>query len=173
MIKNYFKVKSFDDKIKLYKPSKNIDNRGEIWTTYKDKYFKKKYNHDKLTLAYKNTLRGMHADKKMWKLITCVYGESYCVIVNYNFRSKYFLKKYTFTLNNINNYIIEIPPNMLLGWCCLSKECIFSYKFSYRDEYIDDNEQFTIKWNDKRLKIKWPITKPILSKRDNILAKNI
>ena len=66
-----------------------------------------------------------------------------------------------------------LPPCKIYPWGNVSWLAIFSYKFSYRDEYIDDNEQFTIKWNDKRLKIKWPITKPILSKRDNILAKNI
>ena len=32
--------------------------------------------------------------------------------------------------------------------------------------YFDAKEQFTIPWNDPRLKIKWPTNQPILSKRD-------
>ena len=36
---------------------------------------------------------------------------------------------------------------------------------------MDKNSEQTIKWNDKTLKIKWPIKKPILSKKDKMGIK--
>ena len=50
---------------------------------------------------------------------------------------------------------------------CLSNECVLHYKLSYKGRYDDTDKQFSIKWNDKRINIKWPIKKPILSKRDS------
>ena len=34
------------------------------------------------------------------------------------------------------------------------------------NNYRDKNSEKTIQWNDKKLKIKWPIKKPILSPKD-------
>ena len=36
----------------------------------------------------------------------------------------------------------------------------------YRDFYISVKRQFSLKWNDPKLKIKWGIKNPILSSRD-------
>ena len=175
MINNLFKVKYLEGGIKLYTPSKFADERGEIWTVFKSEYFddKIKFNHDRVTYAYKNTLRGFHGDKKTWKLISCLYGEVYCVIINYDKKSKNYLKKYEFKINNKNKKIIIVPPNMLLGWCCLSKECLFMYKMSYRGQYVDHKDQITIRWDDDKLNVKWPVKKPILSKRDRDFGKKI
>ena len=43
---------------------------------------------------------------------------------------------------------------------------IFMYKWSYPGEYPDTDDQFTLKWNDSRININWPIENPILSERD-------
>ena len=43
---------------------------------------------------------------------------------------------------------------------------IFQYKLAYTGEYVDENEQGTIYWNDPRFNIDWPTNNPILSKRD-------
>ena len=40
------------------------------------------------------------------------------------------------------------------------------YKLSYKGSYADTNKQFSLRWNDPKLKIKWNIKKPILSYRD-------
>ena len=36
----------------------------------------------------------------------------------------------------------------------------------YRDFYSNVKRQFSLKWNDQRLKTEWRINKPILSSRD-------
>ena len=55
----------------------------------------------------------------------------------------------------------------LNGFLCLSKACVFHYKLSYKGKYSDIKDQLSLKWNDRRLKIKWPKHKKlILSSRD-------
>ena len=41
-----------------------------------------------------------------------------------------------------------------------------SLQISYKGKYQDVNKQFSLRWNDPKLNIKWPVNKPILSKRD-------
>ena len=62
--------------------------------------------------------------------------------------------------------MVLVPPGVGNGFLVLSEYSVLGYKWSYTDEYPDVDEQFTIKWNDKQLKIDWPIDNPILSKRD-------
>lgn len=89
------------------------------------------------------------------------------VIVNYKKKSKDFLKYKSFLLSHQNRKQVLIPPYYLNGFLCLSKECVFHYKWSYKGIYFDAKNQFSLKWNDKRIKIKWPLQgKPILSNRD-------
>ena len=35
-----------------------------------------------------------------------------------------------------------------------------------KSKYLDSNKQHSYRWNDPKLKINWPIKKPILSSRD-------
>ena len=65
-----------------------------------------------------------------------------------------------------NGIQILVPPYYGNGYLCLSKECLFHYKLSYSGKYFDVQNQFSIKWNDPKIKIKWPIKNPILSVRD-------
>ena len=111
-------------------------------------------------------LRGIHGDFKSWKLITCVYGELYFVIVDNRKQSKTYWKWDSIILNDKNKKIVLLPPGIGNGFLVLSKESVFSYKWSYLGKYPDVDDQFTIKWNDKTLKIDWPIVNPILQQRD-------
>ena len=156
---------SFD--IKIFKSSAFIDNRGYYWTSWKKGQVKKiRFKHDKFSLSKKNVLRGLHGDTKTWKLVSCPYGKFLLVVVNFDKKSKNFLKYKSWTLSHKNRLQILIPPNYANGHLCISKECLFHYKLSYKGSYIDSNKQFSLRWNDPKLKIKWKIKKPILSKRD-------
>ena len=61
---------------------------------------------------------------------------------------------------------ILIPPQFANGYCVISDEAVFHYKLAYDGCYADVNDQFVIRWNDKRLGINWPTNKPILQDRD-------
>ena len=153
--------------IKVFKESIHNDKRGYLWTSWKkNKKNKLIFNHDKFSVSKKNVLRGLHGDKKTWKLISCVYGEIFFVVVNYDKKTKNFCKYKSFKLSHKNNQQILVPPNYLNGFLCLSENCVLHYKLSYKGSYYDYDKQISKKWNDKSFNIKWPKRRYILSQRD-------
>ena len=152
--------------VKVYKSIPFKDYRGQLWTSWELRKINKKFVHDKFSFSKKNVLRGFHGDKKTWKLISCVYGKILFVVVNYNKKSKSFLKCQSFILSDKNKKNILVPPYYLNAHLCLSESCIFHYKLSYNGKYNDTKNQFSVYWRDPKIKFKWPIKKPILSIRD-------
>ena len=153
--------------IKYFKINTFKDFRGQIWTFWEKNYFKNiKFNLDKFTTSKKNVLRGFHGDKKSWRLVTCVKGEVLNVVVDFRPNSKNYLKYVSFKMNDKNKNSILIPPMFLNSWLCLSKDCIYSYDYSFKGNYNDVKDQISVKWNDSKINFKWPIQKPILSFRD-------
>ena len=158
--------------LNIFNTSISTDKRGNIYTSYhKDSY--KSYlpenlffKHDKFSKSKKNVLRGLHGDVKTWKLISCVYGEIFQVVVDYRSESKNYLKWDKFLLGGNNNKQILIPPNFVNGFLVLSDVAIFHYKLAYEGKYFDVQDQIVVKWNDPRINIEWPIDKPILQERD-------
>tara|TARA_B100000989_G_scaffold45659_1_gene29272 strand:- start:3673 stop:4170 length:498 start_codon:yes stop_codon:yes gene_type:complete len=143
------------------------DSRGKIWTSWDKDFFRNiKFNLDKFTTSKKNVLRGFHGDTKSWKLVTCLKGEILSVIVDYRKNSKNYLKYTRIKMSEKNRISVLIPPNFLNSWLCISKECLYQYKYSFSGKYNDVKDQISIKWNDPKINFKWPIKKPILSKRD-------
>ena len=59
---------------------------------------------------------------------------------------------------------IYIPPGFAHGFCALDKENYIIYSCT---KYRSANTEVGIKYNDKDLKINWPVKKPIISKKDN------
>ena len=51
--------------IKVIKSSIFKDHRGYLWTSWENKKIKLNFNHDKFSISKKNTLRGLHGDKKL------------------------------------------------------------------------------------------------------------
>ncbi len=142
------------------------DYRGDLYTTWKQGDFDLKFNHDKVSTSRKNVLRGIHGDSKSWKLVTCLYGDIYFVIVDNRETSETFLKWESMTLNSCNKKQVLVPPGVGNGFLVMSNECVFHYKWAYTGKYADVDEQFTIKWDDPIVGIDWPIENPILSRRD-------
>ena len=158
--------------IKIIKGNNFKDKRGILWTTWKKGFFKTiKFNHDKFSLSKKNTLRGLHCDFKSWKMITSVYGKFLFVVVDMRKNSKNYLKHKKWILDHKKPMLILVPPYFANAHLCLSKVCLFHYKWSYKGKYIDANKQTSYRWDDPKIKIKWPIKKPILSNRDKTAKK--
>ena len=154
--------------IKIIKKSVFKDLRGRLWTTWEKTDHKNlKFNKDKFSISKKNTLRGFHCDFKSWKLITSVYGKFLLVAVNLKKNSKNYLKYKSFVIDHLSPKTVLLPPHYANAHLCLSKFCIFHYKWSYTGKYIDAKKQVSIRWNDPKINVKWPIKKPILSSRDS------
>jgi|TARA_B100001094_G_scaffold120935_1_gene116681 dTDP-4-dehydrorhamnose 3,5-epimerase len=159
---------TFGTTVQVFEPSSFEDYRGELWTTWKkdDWDYPIEFNHDKVSTSRKNVVRGLHGDTKSWKLATCLYGEMYYVVVDYRQDSPTYLKWDWTILSQKNRRMVLVPPNFVNGFCVLSDHSVLTYKWSYEGSYPDVEDQFTLKWNDPKIGIDWPINNPILSKRD-------
>ena len=119
---------------------------------------------DDISTSTRGVLRGIHGDGKTWKLISCLYGTFYFVVVNNDPESDEYKKSIAFTLSDRNRLQILVPPKFGNGHLVLSNEAIFHYK---QTTTYDRASQFTIKWDDPNYGIWWPTTSPILSQRDS------
>jgi len=147
-------------KTKLFK-----DKRGYFKEIEKFKVLKKKFIFDCFSYSKRNTLRGLHLQtrKSQAKIITVVHGKILDVVVDLRKKSPNYGKHFSIEISDKSDFSIFIPEGFAHGFLCLSKNCAVYYKCS---NYRDKQSEKTIKWNDKNLNIKWPIKKPILSRKD-------
>lgn len=148
-------------KTKIYK-----DVRGFFKEVEKNQLLKKKFIFDCLSFSKKNTLRGLHLQKKksQAKIITVVDGKILDVVVDLRKKSKTYGKHFAIEISKNSDFSLFIPENFAHGFLCLSKTCTVYYKCT---NYRNEKTETTIKWNDRDLKIKWPVKKPILSSKDS------
>jgi len=152
--------------VKIFQPDSFEDFRGELYTLFKQEEHELVFNHDKVSVSRQNVLRGLHGDSKSWKLITCLSGVIYLVVVDNRPESPNYLKWDSVVLSETNRKQVLVPPMFANGHLILSNTGVFFYKWSYPGEYPDVKDQFTLKWNDPKINIHWPVDNPILSRRD-------
>lgn len=151
-------VEIFNEKLYLAEINKILKE-----TIYQKDGFNLHFVEDDISTGTKGVLKGIHGDSKTWKLVQCLYGKFYLVVLNYNPKSKDYGKWQGFTLSDKNRLQVLIPPLYGNGHLVLSEYDIYHYKQS---AYYDPADQFTIKWDDPEFKIWWPTKNPILSLRD-------
>ena len=141
------------------------DQRGFFKEIYKKKILKKELIFDCLSHSKKNTIRGLHFQKKnaQAKFITVVQGRILDVVVDLRKNSKTFGKHFKIILSEKNAKSILIPSGFAHGFLGLDKENIVLYS---NNNYRSKNSETGLIWNDKILKIKWPKRKFIISKKD-------
>lgn len=158
--------------IVVFTASENTDLRGGVFTSYLEDIVRPHlptsvdFVHDKFVHSKKNVIRGLHGDYKTWKLVTCVYGEVFQIVVDYRPSSPTYMKWASFHLNSQSHNSLLVPPEFANGFCSLSSHSVYHYKLAYNGEYNDAENQFVILWNHPQLAIPWPVSNPILSKRD-------
>lgn len=159
--------------VQIIKPDVFKDSRGLLYTTFLKNEIenllttKASFVHDKFAISKKNVLRGIHGDFFSWKLITCVYGRIFQVVVDNRKESKTYLKHFSLFLESSTPKSVLIPPGFGNAFQVLSENAVYNYKLAYSGAYKDADEQFTLKWNDQRISIDWPNNNPILSNRDS------
>ena len=79
--------------------------------------------------------------------------------------SKTFGKHFKIILSDKNGKMLFVPKGFAHGFLGLSNDNIVLYSCS---DFRYPQYERSIKWNDKNLKIKWGIKKPIISKRDSL-----
>ena len=157
------------DGVLLIKPATIFEDfRGTYVETYNEKQFMEagidvKFVQDDISMSSRNVLRGIHGDSDTWKLISCLYGRFYLVVVNWDDTSPQFGKWESFVLSDQNRLQVLVPPKFGNGHLVMSEQAIFHYKQS---TYYNRAGQFTLLWNEHRLDIWGPGKNPILSRRD-------
>ena len=141
------------------------DNRGSFREVLVEKNIKKRFPFNVVSISKKNVIRGLHYQKKdpQGKFISVIKGRILDVVVDIRKKSKTFGKHFNITLSEKNCTSLYIPKGFAHGFAALDKINIVIYSCTnYRNKYSEHG----ILWNDKSLKIKWPIKKPIISKKD-------
>lgn len=152
----------------LIKPEFFSDERGYFLETYSESKYKSQdidihFVEDDISISKKNVLRGIHGNNETWKLISCVHGKIFFVVVNCDKKSPAFGKWESFDLNDENHWRVLVPPMYGSAYVALTDKVIVQYKQS---SYYNSQGQFTYRWDDPKFSINWPIENPILSPRD-------
>ena len=151
----------------IYQRVSYNDSRGYFRELFFEKSLNKKFIFDYISLSKKNVIRGLHLQTKnpQGKLITVLNGKIFDIALDCRKQSKTFGKYFKIILSDKNNKSLFIPEGFAHGFCSLTNNSILHYKCT---NYRNPNSETGIIWNDKKLNIKWPIKKPILSSKDKI-----
>ena len=73
--------------LKITPPTIFEDFRGSYIETYNERLYSaagisQEFIQDDVSISRYNVLRGIHGDRKTWKLVSCLYGSFYLVVVN-------------------------------------------------------------------------------------------
>mgnify|MGYP001286815991 CR=1 FL=1 len=154
----------FKDLLIIKRPT-HYDNRGFLKEIFEQKKYKKKFIFDYFSLSKKNVVRGLHIQlkKPQIKLISVINGKIFDVVLDCRKDSATFGQYFTIYMTAKDNISLYIPEGFAHGFCSLDDNTVLYYKNS---NYRFKKYEAGILWNDKDLKIKWPIKKPIVSKKD-------
>lgn len=157
------------DGVLLIKPPTIFEDfRGTYVELYNEELYRRSgigvdFIQDDISVSSRHVLRGIHGDGETWKLVSCLQGRFYLVVVNWDETSAQFGTWTSFTLSENNRQQVLIPPKFGNGHVVLSEQAIFHYK---QNTYYNRVGQFTLLWNDPKLNIWWPVKDPIVSRRD-------
>ena len=142
------------------------DKRGYFKELLIEKKIKKKFPFLVMSYSKKNVIRGLHMqlNNPQGKYVSVIKGKIFDVCVDLRKNSKTFGKHFKIELSSKNAKSIFIPEGFAHGFISLSFETIVHYSCT---NYRSAKHEIGIMWNDKDLKIKWPIKKPITSKKDS------
>lgn len=159
--------------VKLVVPDVYGDARGFFEETFHaDKYraigIDVEWVQDNWSRSVKGTLRGLHYQlpNPQAKLVWAVRGEIYDVAVDVRRGSPTFGKWVGAVLSEANHHQFFVPAGFAHGFCVLSDEADFMYKCS---DFYSPKDEKGILWSDAALGIAWPVTAPILSRKDAVL----
>ena len=99
------------------------------------------------------------------KLVECITGEIFDVVVDIRKESETFLQWGCLKLSENNHKQIWINSGFAHGFYTLSESAHVIYKV---DNYYNKDSEKSIIWDDNQLSINWPLTNqdPIISKKD-------
>lgn len=119
----------------------------------------------------KHTLRGMHFQNEPFmeqKIIQCVKGKIFDVIVDIRKKSPTYLKHFSIILEENDNKSLYVGKGFAHGFQTLLRNTEVTYHIN---KSFSLNHASGILWNDPKLNISWPSLKPIISQKDKNWCK--
>jgi len=116
--------------------------------------------------AQKGTLRGMHyqlAPKAETKLVRCIRGSLYDVILDLRKGSATFGKSFGAEISAENRRMMYVPRGFAHGFITLSDD---TEAFYFVDEFYAPELERGLRWNDPRFAIDWPTAPTVVSNKD-------
>jgi dTDP-4-dehydrorhamnose 3,5-epimerase len=116
--------------------------------------------------AQKGTLRGMHyqlAPMAETKLVRCIRGSLYDVILDLRKDSPTFGKSFGAELSAENRRMMYVPKGFAHGFITLTDD---AEAFYFVDEFYGPSYERGVRWNDPKFQIEWPIPPVVLSEKD-------
>ena len=140
------------------------DDRGFFYESWNLKTFREIIKKDNINFVQDNhsrstmgVLRGLHYQVPPFdqgKLVRCTLGEIFDVALDLRKKSPTFGDSIVVKLSSNNKYQFWIPEGFAHGFLTMSDIAEVQYKVT---KFWDKNCERSIKWNDKDLKIDWPI----------------
>lgn len=148
------------------------DERGKFARLFCQKEFAPYLGHDSICqINYsvnreKGTIRGLHYQNPPHaetKIVRCVKGAIFDVVVDLRRGSETFLQSLGILLSSQNNHALLVPHGCAHGFQVLEKDSEILY---FHTEYYTPDSESGIRYNDPRLDINWPLPPANLSDRD-------
>lgn len=154
----------------IVEPDVFRDDRGFFLETYhRDRYVAAglpfPFVQDNHSRSCRGTLRGLHAQSRrpQGKLVRAVTGELFDVAVDIRRGSPTFARWVGVVLSEENRRQVYIPPGFAHGFCVLSAQADVDYKCT---DVYDPGFELALLWSDPEVGIRWPVTSPLLSRKD-------
>ncbi|GAA5510421.1 hypothetical protein Rcae01_05929 [Novipirellula caenicola] len=116
--------------------------------------------------THTGTLRGMHFQKSphgQTKLVSCVSGKAWDVMVDLRDDSSTFGKWHATKLSAASGQAVLIPAGCGHGFVTLEPNTTIAYLIE--GQYMPDQGR-VLRWNDPTVAINWPVKDPVLSDKD-------
>lgn len=153
-----------------------IDNRGEFKRIFCKKILKKIFpnNIKQSNTSYnkkKYTLRGFHyqiGNSAENKIITCLNGKLYDIVVDLRTNSKTYLKWKHFEINSKTNDFIILPKGCANAFLTLEDHSLTLY---FTDKYYNSKKERGIRYDSPYFNFSWPKKPIVISNKDKKLKK--
>ncbi len=154
----------------IVEPDVFKDERGFFMETYQQKRYTAEgidvlFVQDNMSFSKRGTLRGMHYQfpHLQDKLVQVVDGEIFDVAVDIRYGSPTFGQWTGVYLSGENRRQLFIPRGFAHGFCVTAPLAYVIYKCS--DFYMPEYDAGIV-WNDPGIGIDWPVSRPLVSKKD-------
>lgn len=151
-------------------PKSFQDDRGRFVKVFQTLEFEKlhlsaRFMEEFYSFSKPGVVRGLHFQTPPHdheKLVYCVHGEVFDVVLDLRVGSPTYGQTQHFILNAEQANMLYIPSGLAHGFCTMSEPATLVYKVSSMHAPAHDQG---ILWSS--IPIKWPISSPIVSDRDS------